>query len=151
MTFSVAHRPVFRRSSDLSRHSAEVFSEAEKHPVTVTRRDGEPLVLMSQREAEARDELLNLAAHLTSASIDGGPIEERLAKLFPWMLALTPEGRAECARALLDASRASFATGQPHLALTELASWRESATAIAAGLGTDPVEWLDDAPSVERP
>lgn len=43
-----------RRSSDLSKHSAEVFAAAEDHPVTITRRDGEALVLMSQREAEGR-------------------------------------------------------------------------------------------------
>lgn len=43
-----------RRSSDLSRYSADVFAEAEDHPVKVTRRDGEPLALMSQREADVR-------------------------------------------------------------------------------------------------
>lgn len=67
------------------------------------------------------------------------------------MLALSPEERATCARALVDASRASFSTGQPHLALAELTSWRETATAIAAGLGVQPVEWLDEDEPVERP
>ena len=43
-----------RRSSDLSKHSAEGFAAAEDHPVTITRRDGEALVSMSQREAEGR-------------------------------------------------------------------------------------------------
>lgn len=146
-----------RRSSDLSKRSAEVFAEAEDHPVTVTRRDGEALVLMSQREAEARAQLLQLAAQLVTAALDGdGPIEERLAGLFPWMLALSPDGRAACARALVDAARASFATGQPHLAVAELTSWRETAAALAAGLDAAPVEWLepDDvlaAGPVERP
>ena len=74
-----------RRSSDLSKHSAEVFAEAEDHPVTVTRRDGEPLVLMSQREAESRSRLLEFAAQLITVALDdGGPLAERMAKaMFP--------------------------------------------------------------------
>ena len=34
---------------------------------------------------------------------------------------------------LLDAARASLSTGQPHLAITELTSWRETAAAITSG------------------
>lgn len=151
MTLAPDRRLTTRRSSDLSKHSAEVFAEAEDHPVTVTRRDGEPLVLMSQREADARAELLNLAAHLISLSGEEGPLEDRMADRFPWMLALSPQGRASCAHALMDAARASFSTGHPHLALAELTSWRETAAAITAGLGTEPVEWLNHEDAVERP
>ncbi|ACU34700.1 type II toxin-antitoxin system Phd/YefM family antitoxin [Actinosynnema pretiosum subsp. pretiosum] len=146
-----------RRSSDLSKRPAEVFAEAEDHPVTVTRRDGEALVLMSQREADARAGLLRLAAQLIAVTLDdGGSLEERMSTVFPWMLALSPDGRKNCARAVVDAARASFSTDQPHLAIAELTSWRETATALAAGLGVDPVEWLDQDESVaagpvERP
>ena len=38
--------------------------------------------------------------------------------------------------------------GKPHLAIAKLTSWRETATAIAAGLGTQPVEWLDEDDAV---
>ncbi|MHC2185055.1 prevent-host-death protein [Rathayibacter agropyri] len=146
-----------RRSSDLSKHSAQVFAEAEDHPVTVTRRDGEALVLMSQREADARAQLLQLAAQLLTATLDdGGSLEDRMSALFPWMLALSPNGRLTCSRALVDAARASFSTGQPHLAVAELTSWQETASALAAGLGNEQVTWLDteDLPTadlVERP
>ncbi|AZZ55388.1 type II toxin-antitoxin system Phd/YefM family antitoxin [Rathayibacter iranicus] len=144
-----------RRSSDLSKHSAKVFAEADNHPVTVTRRDGDALVLMSQRESDARARLLELAAQLLAAALDDeGPLEDRLTAPFPWMLALSPEGRARCARALVNAARASFSTGQPHLAIAELTSWRETAIVIAAGLGEDQVTWLDDlraSDPVERP
>lgn len=133
-----------RRSSDLSKHSAEVFAEAEDHPVTVTRRDGESLVLMSQREADARAELLHLAATLITVTLEDGPLSERMASRYPWMYALSAEDRDECARSLIDAARASFSTQQPHLAIAQLTSWRETATAIAAGLGSQPVEWLDE-------
>lgn len=142
-----------RRSSDLSKHSAEVFAEAEDHPVTVTRRDGEPLVLMSQRENDARAELLHIAANLVTVSLEDGPLAERMAARYPWMYALAPEDRDRCAHDLVDAARASFATQQPHLAIARLTSWRETATAIAAGLGTGPVDWLeeDEDVLVERP
>ncbi|MGV9680842.1 prevent-host-death protein [Nocardia sp. NPDC003482] len=141
-----------RRSSDLSKHSAEVFAEAERHPVTVTRRDGEALVLMSQREAEARSRLLKFAAQLITVALDdSGSLAERMSKTFPWMLALSPTDRASCAQDLVDAARASFSTGQPHLAIAELTSWKETATAIAAGLGSADLEWLDDTETVERP
>lgn len=162
-TRSEYHRPMSitadlpartRRSSDLSKHSAEVFAEAEDHPVTVTRRDGETLVLMSQRESEGRARLLNFAAQLITVTLDDqGTLAERMAKSFPWMLALSPADRDTCARELVDAARASFSTDQPHLAIAELTSWKETATAVAAGLGSADLEWLDDDTDdrVERP
>lgn len=149
-TFLPAHS---RRSSDLSKHSAEVFAEAEDHPITVTRRDGQTLVLMSEREANARAQLLNFAAQLITVTLDDdGPLDERMARTFPWMLALSSADRTQCAQDLVDAARASFATDQPHLALAELTSWKETAVAVAAGLGTTVVDWLDDdGETVERP
>lgn len=141
-----------RRSSDLSKHSAEVFAEAENHPVTVTRRDGEALVLMSQREAEGRARLLEFAAQLITVTLDdNGSLAERMSKAFPWMLALSPTDRDTCAQDLVDAARASFSTDQPHLAIAELTSWKETASAIAAGLGSTDLEWLDGDDTVERP
>lgn len=138
-----------RRPSDLSKHSAAVFAEAEDHPVTVTRRDGESLVLMSRREADARAELLSMAAMLVTVAIDDGPLAERMASRYPWMYALSAEDREQRTREVFDAARASFSTQQPHLAITQLTSWRETATAIAAGLGEHPVEWLDDDAAVD--
>lgn len=151
---TAALRTSTRRSSDLSKRPAEVFAEAENHPVTVTRRDGEALVLMSQREAEGRARLLEFAAQLIGVAVDDdGPLAGRMSRAFPWMLALPSEDRAVCAQDLVDAARASFATDQPHLALAELTSWRETATAIAAGLGGAELDWLDSDNDdvVERP
>ncbi|WP_208859892.1 hypothetical protein [Mycolicibacterium peregrinum] len=58
-----------------------------------------------------------------------------------WMLALSPEDRAACARDIA-------AAADPQ---QELTAWRETATAIAAGLGRGEVEWLDGDDVVERP
>ena len=81
---------------------------------------------------------------------DGG-LTDFMTDHYPWMLALSPADREECARDVLDAARASFSSGQPHLAVSTLTSWRETATAIAAGLGSEPVEWLTTDSPVARP
>lgn len=122
------------------------------HPVTVTRRDGESLVLMSQREADGRARLLGLAAQLITVALDDdGPLPERMARAFPWMLALSAADQQSCAQDLVDAARASFSTNQSHLALAELTSWKETAAAVAAGLGDADLQWLEDDLVVERP
>jgi hypothetical protein len=151
MTPSAASPTVFQ-SSDLSRSAADVFAAAADHPVEVTRRDGESLVLMSEHENRARTALLELAAQLIAISMSTErTLAERMSDHFPWMLALSPDGREECARQILGAARASFATNEAHLAVAELTAWRETATALAAGLGDASVEWLDDDELVDRP
>lgn len=140
------------QSSELSRNPASVFSEAEAHPITVTRRDGESLVLMTEREAESRNLLLEIAAQLIAVTTDDrGTLAERMAVQFPWMYALDPVDRAQCADELVKATRASFATNQPNLAVIELTAWRETAIAIAEGYGDEPVEWSTEPVPVERP
>jgi len=149
-TLSDAPRQV--QSSELSRNSSVVFAAAEEHPVVVTRRDAAPLILMSEREAAAQKALLQFAAQLIAVTTrDEGTLADRMADRFPWMLALSPSSREQCSADLVRAARASFATEQPHLALAELTSWRETASALAAGLGQEPVEWLDDDEPVGRP
>lgn len=139
-------------SSELSRDSAEVFAAAADHPVTVTRRGGESLVLMSEREDANRRELLELAAQLIGiATADDGDLTRFMCDRYPWMFALSAADREECARDVLESARASFSTGKAHLAVLALTSWRETADALAAGLGREPVEWLDEAEPVRRP
>src|SRR5699024_5895153 len=109
MTFAIDRPARTRRSSDLSKHSAEVFAQAEDHPVTVTRRDGEALVLMSQREPDGRARLLNFAAQRITVTLDDdGTLAELMSRSFPWMMALSPADRETCAQELVDAARASF-------------------------------------------
>ncbi|MGE0168938.1 hypothetical protein [Nocardioides sp.] len=120
----------------------------------MTRRDGESLVLMSQATDQARNSLLELAAQLIVVSTSfEGTLAERMSDRFPWMLALNVGDRELCAIEILTAARASFATKQPHLAMAELTAWKETATAVAAGLGGASVDWLDqdDTEGVERP
>lgn len=140
------------QSSELSRQPAPVFEAAEQAPVEVTRRDGEALVLMTRAEADARDSLLDFAAQLIAATLgDEGTLADRLADRFDWMLALPPADRQQCAGDLVQAARASFATGEAHLAAAEMTSWRSTARALAAGLGPVDVTWLEIPIQVERP
>lgn len=140
------------KSSELSRNSSEVFAAAEQGPVTVTRRDAESLVLMNESEAKARKQLFEFAAQLIAITTDDrGSLSDRMANHFPWMFALSPRDRDQCAKDLVNAARASFATEQPHLAAAELTSWRETAEALAAGLTAEPVEWLEVDEELGRP
>ena len=151
MSIATTSRTTFQ-SSELSRSSAEVFAAAADHPVRVTRRDGEALVLMSESADRARASLLELAAQLVAVSTSTeGTLAGRMSDRFPWMLALSKADQETCASEVLAAARASFATNQPHLAIAELTAWRESATALAAGLGKEPIEWLEESEPVERP
>jgi hypothetical protein len=139
--------------SELSRAPADVLAAAADHPVQITRRYGESLVLMSENADKARASLLELAAQLVAVSTStDGSLASWMSDRFPWMLALSPADQDACAKAVLVDARASFATDRPHLAIAELTAWRETATAIAAGLGKEPVEWLEDlSETVKRP
>ena len=143
-----------RRSSDLSKQPNKVFSEAELQPLTVTRRDGEDLVLMSKTEADGRAALLALAGQmLVLATNSTGSLTDRFCDTYPWMYALSAADRDACAKDLLEAARASFATEQPTLILNELRSWQETATALAAGLRPSGYrdDILDEPIEVGRP
>lgn len=143
---------VTRRSSDLSKKSAEVFAQAEQGPVTVTRRDGESMVLMAAHRVVEMDVLLDSAASFTQALLRAQPEPvTAMAEVYPWMMALSQTDRAACASELRDAALASFSTGQARLLEEAVASWRGTAEAIAAGLTDGPAQLLHDQPLVERP
>ena len=139
-------------SSDLSRNPAKVFRSAEESPVRLTRRDGQNLVLMTERYDNAREELLRLAAEFIALAVEGeGTVVERMAHRFSWMLALNEKDQASCTADLIRSARVSFSTGARPLLLSTLDSWRETAEAIALGLDKVPVDWLDKPERVERP
>lgn len=140
------------QSSDLNRNPVKVFAAAEQAPVLVTRRDGEDFVLMTERAADANRALVELASQLIAvATDDRGTLADRMAIQFPWMLAFGETDRAQCAKELVDAARASFATGQVQMALIEITAWRETASAITEGLTQGVDDWLDEVVLVERP
>lgn len=139
------------QSSELSRNAAEVFEQAQKSPLVITRRDGQNLVLKSLREELAQLEARAFASSMLSAALEtSGSIQERVKNHFPWILALSDKDQAECVTELLQAARIALATGQDLKAMQLLTSWRETALAVAAGLTASANERLKTPIKVER-
>lgn len=140
------------QSSDLSRNPLKVFSAAEKAPVTVTRRDGEDLVLMNKRETQHMDEFHTYISQVLTALADNeGNLVQRLAKSFPWILAFKKDGQIECAEELVRTAKVAMATSVPTYALHALYSWRGTAEAHALGIQVEEVQWLASPIPVPRP
>jgi hypothetical protein len=140
------------QSSELSRNPLKVFSAAEKTPVTVTRRDGEDLVLTSKSQATSRNEFFEFTAKIVVASCgENGTLTERMAGQFPWMLVFDDAGQNQCSKDLVDAALVSMTTHQTQHALIELSSWKDTAEALSAGWFDEPDELLDVPELVPRP
>lgn len=145
MSGAVISRSV--RSSELSRNPAAVFKAAEEGPVTITRRDGESLILTKSSEARRQHAGLELAAHLVAASLapDDKPFEERLRLPFPWMEFLTADDRSAFAKEIVDVARACAAVSQFDRLLVAINAWQSTAEALAAGYTRDEdLDWLDE-------
>lgn len=141
-------------SSDLSRHSADVFRAADKGPVEISRRDGENLVLMRRSVMEGDALALALASDVVAASL--GPVEvpfvARLQDRFPWMHFLTGDEREQFAVEIVSCARACAAAREFGPFVADLEAWRGTAAAKASGVTPDAeLEWLDASSPVERP
>ncbi|WP_068255844.1 hypothetical protein [Janibacter corallicola] len=135
------------RASDLSRDSAKVFRTAERGPVEVTRRDGEPLVLTRKSEYDDHYAALNAAADLIAASLEpsDSPLERRLQARMPWMRFLSEEDRAHFSHDIIDVARGCAAVHDFGPFLQELTEWHSTAAAVAAGYtAPDDLDWFDE-------
>jgi PHD/YefM family antitoxin component YafN of YafNO toxin-antitoxin module len=140
------------QSSELSRNPLKVFSAAEKNPVTVTRRDGEDLLLMAKARAEDSSEFMVHASRVMSALADEqGTIVERMMRQYPWIHPLDDRWRAVCVDDLIRTTISSVALNAPDAAMRKLSSWRETAYATSMGWGEEPKEWLEKPVRVKRP
>lgn len=141
------------QSSDLSRNPAAVFLAAEQGPVTITRRDGETLILETQAAVDERQQILQIASALIGISVssEADGFVRDLAGPFPWITLLSEMEQREFAKELVDTSRASFAVNQHQLLLGTINGWKATAEAYAAGLGRAPIEWLSESEEAEDP
>ena len=136
------------RFSDLSRNSKEVAELADRGPVTITRRDGEPLLLVKVSEAERARHGQQVAAQIVGAAVSGWPANfaESLRQPFPWIEFLTAEERNQFAHEVVEVARACAAVATFDRLESTVSSWR--ATAEAAAAGVDPaggdLTWLAD-------
>ena len=88
------------QSCEFSRNPAADIAAVDQGPVTITRRDGESLVLTRASDVARQREGLSLAAHLVAATLAQGnvPLDERLRGPFPWVEFLKPDDREQFAR-----------------------------------------------------
>jgi hypothetical protein len=142
------------QSSDLSRNPLRVFAAAEIGPVLLTRRDGSNFVLRTESSDASRSTLVEFAGRFFAAANDTSPDSQvtKLARQFPWMMALSPENREICVRELNEAATAAFATGQSFMFEVTLNAWYDTAQAMAAGLQVGIQEEPHEEPiKVARP
>jgi PHD/YefM family antitoxin component YafN of YafNO toxin-antitoxin module len=142
------------QSSDLSRNPASVFAAADRGPVTITRRDGESLILSKASEVEFQRRGLELAAQLVAASLAPAerPFSERLRAPFPWVEFLKPEDRELFAQEIVDVARACASVSRFDRLLLTLEAWRSTAEALAEGFTPDDqLMWIDEPSRVVDP
>ncbi|MCL2453939.1 MAG: type II toxin-antitoxin system Phd/YefM family antitoxin [Micrococcales bacterium] len=141
------------RFSDLSRDSKAVAEAAERGPVTITRRDGEALVLMLKSEADADRAGLALASQIIAVAVTDWPdsFAARLRGPFPWMLFLSETAQEEFAAELVETARACASIARFEPLATVIHAWQSTAEAHAAGWTGDGYDWLDSPVDVERP
>lgn len=142
------------RASDLSRDSAKVFRSADQGPVEVTRRDGEPLVLTRKSEYDEQFAALGVAADLVATSLTPGdsPLERRLEALFPWLHFMDEADRSAFAVDIIDCARRCAAVHNFTPFIVDLAEWRATAVAIAAGYDApEDLEWIGERRPVPDP
>ena len=141
-------------SSDLSRNPAQVFRAADDGPITITRRDGEPLTLVRSSTVAREHEALTLAASLVTASLAPGTTSfaERLLIPFPWLGFLHVEQREQFAAEIVEVSRACASISNFDRLFVVLAEWKATAEAIALGYTPDEeLDWLDSPEPVDDP
>ena len=141
--------------SDLSRRSKEVAELTERGPVTITRRDGETLLLVKASDAERHRHGQMVAAQIVGAAVRAWPnsLAEQLRQPFPWVEFLTVDERDAFAHEVVDVARACAAFATFDRLESVVSSWRATAEAAALGIDSagEELEWLGEPIPVPRP
>jgi len=143
--------PTFR-FSDLSRAPKSVVQAVEKGPVFLDRRDGDELVLMRRKEAEAERLTLAEVSPLLGAFVGSSDtLPNRLRHLYPWLEFLADDDANTFIKEILQVSKSCASIGRFEPLATTIKAWQSTAEAIAAGWSTESYEWLDEPIIVEKP
>lgn len=134
--------PTAKRDIESVLQGAKSYDELGESDQAVVREKWSDLIADGVTDLDLMTEFAQTGRSWTEADEEGRAVSrhpesftERMVKIFPWMLALSAEGRELCARDLLEAAPAPSAGGQPHLDFAKLTAWQETATAITTGLG----------------
>jgi len=139
--------------SELSRNSKAVAQAAETGPVTITRRDGDDLVLMPKSLVESEDSGLEAVASVLEvlAGDEGSAPTIRLVRTFPWVQFLPDEDKTEFVEDIVKTARACASVAKFAPLDVAIQAWKSTAEAHAAGWGKTDYVWLTEEIPVERP
>jgi len=139
--------------SELSRNSKAVAQAAERGPVTITRRDGNDLVLMPKALVESENSGLEAVASVLEvlAGDDGTPPTIRMVRTFPWVQFLPDEDKQEFVDDMVKTARACASVAKFEPLDIAIRAWKSTAEAHAAGWGKTDYVWLPEEIPVERP
>jgi hypothetical protein len=141
--------------SELLRSPNDVAEAAEHGAVTITRRDGQDLLLTSAQAAKNSNDGLRFAASIVAAAVVESPTTflEGLHAAFPWMTFLSETEQKQLADELVSVARgcASFGRFEPLAATVQ--GWEATAQAYASGIPRDgsDIDWLGETETVPRP
>ncbi len=141
--------------SKLLRSPNDVARAAELGEVTISRRDGEDLVLTTASGLRRNREGLRFATEIISAAVADSPesFGRRLFDPFPWTRFLSDVERELFAKEMIDTSRACAAINRFEPLSIAVAAWQSTAEAYAGGEPRDgsDIEWLASPILVARP
>jgi len=141
--------------SELLRSPKDVVGAAEHGEVTITRRDGEDLVLTTASSVRRSRDGLEFAAGIVAAAVAARPesFAQRLSSPFPWMTFLSEVEQEAFANEVVDLARACATVHEFEPLAIAVHAWRSTAQAYASGVHRDgsDIAWLDEAAVVERP
>lgn len=139
--------------SELSRNSKAVATAAEKGPVTITRRDGDELVLLPKSFIENEHSGLAAVAQVLEiiAGDDGVSQTVRLNRTFPWVQFLPDGDKREFVDDIVSTARACASVAKFDPLKQAIHAWKSTAEAHAAGWGKTDYIWFEEEIPVERP
>jgi hypothetical protein len=143
--------------STLLREPNKVIASLEEGDVVLTRRDGEPLRISKERDAEREHEMTRAFAQMLGALVldddQSDRLLDRLRIPFGWLDFLSADEQRNFAEEFFRTARASAAAGNFERLAIEIANWHETAVAYSLGLRErlDTIQYLDDDLVAEDP
>lgn len=121
----------------LCRSPAPVFAMVDEGPVTITRQDGDPMVLTSESQYQADQHGRELVARLITALLSpdrDNSLVQRLRVVFPWMSSLSVADQEEFAREIVETAVTGEGEGTSNVnqLILILTAWEDSAEILAS-------------------
>lgn len=141
--------------SELLRHPNDVIDRLDDGDVVITRRGAAALRLSKDSDSRADREVVAAFAQLIGASVKdedfGKHLVESLSDPYPWVEFLSPESRREFTNEFLRTARACASVGRFDRLSIVVASWRETAAAIAADFDSTELDYIPGGLTVVNP